>query len=487
MAEVASSEGSAPLDIPPELLEYFLNDPSYIVCPQCNNVWENAGAGNENDCRHVRTENGKLLNTSAREHYTKYRFRCPRCESIFCSSCKIIPYHLGFTCTEFDEAIKSLKCRWCKEKIVGETIATSGPPKDPQRMFCGKCKDKESACLSKTHADCGHPSIWHHSMPERMPECIHPTCVEKKSGNESSQKTTLEDFCAICWVEELSYSPCLKLNCGHIFHAECVKNKLKHRWTPGGAVSLSFLECPLCKAPIDWPATCQPYVNDLRGLQELRADLKLRSLQQLKIDNLEENLSTDEEQRFDYAMHKFNFYECFKCKSFYYGGRKECDRQAAAAAPVDGEQPVPDAVEGADQPPAADQHGDLTLKPEELICGGCRASCPVHGSEQMAYKCRFCCSVASFYCFGHTHFCATCHAKPWSIVSQNNYQFIVGQLPVCPGPHACPLGVPHPPNGEEYVLGCGACGEFVIDQSRVVKSEPEKLEGAVVAENPLPR
>src|SRR3990167_2335353 len=215
-------------------------------------------------------------------------------------------------------------------------------------MFCGKCKDKESACLSKTHADCGHPSIWHHSMPERMPECIHPTCVEKKSGNESSQKTTLEDFCAICWVEELSYSPCLKLNCGHIFHAECVKNKLKHRWTPGGAVSLSFLECPLCKAPIDWPATCQPYVNDLRGLQELRADLKLRSLQQLKIDNLEENLSTDEEQRFDYAMHKFNFYECFKCKSFYYVGRKECYRQAAAAAPVDGEQPVPDAVEGAE-------------------------------------------------------------------------------------------------------------------------------------------
>ena len=116
MAEVANSEGSSPLDIPPELLEYFLNDPSYIVCPQCNNVWENAGAGNENDCRHVRTENGKLLNTSAREHYTKYRFRCPRCESIFCSSCKIIPYHLGFTCTEFDEAIKSLKCRWCKEK-----------------------------------------------------------------------------------------------------------------------------------------------------------------------------------------------------------------------------------------------------------------------------------------------------------------------------------------------------------------------------------
>jgi hypothetical protein len=31
------------------------------------------------------------------------------------------------------------------------------------------------------------------------------------------------------------------------------------------------------------------------------------------------------------------------------------------------------------------------------------------------------------------------------------------ELPVCPGPDQCPLGVDHPPNGTEFALGCGIC------------------------------
>jgi hypothetical protein len=35
--------------------------------------------------------------------------------------------------------------------------------------------------------------------------------------------------------------------------------------------------------------------------------------------------------------------------------------------------------------------------------------CPKHGTDYLEYKCRYCCSVAVFFCFGTTHFCNACH------------------------------------------------------------------------------
>jgi E3 ubiquitin-protein ligase MYCBP2 len=102
---------------------------------------------------------------------------------------------------------------------------------------------------------------------------------------------------------------------------------------------------------------------------------------------------------------------------------------------------------------------------EELVCGGCsdvsRAQmCPKHGTDYLEYKCRYCCSVAVFFCFGTTHFCNACH---------DDFQRVANvpksELPQCPvGPKAvqlageeCPLHVSHPPTGEEFALGCGIC------------------------------
>mmetsp|Transcript_34298 Transcript_34298/g.58730 ORF Transcript_34298/g.58730 Transcript_34298/m.58730 type:complete len:467 (+) Transcript_34298:30-1430(+) len=442
------------LDIPPELLQFLVNDPSYVICPKCNNVWENAGAGNEADCKHLKTDNGKALTQECITHYTHHRFRCQRCESIFCSSCKRIPYHLGFTCEGFENAKDAFRCRWCKENVDSSFIASSGPPKDPQRLVCDACKEKDSACMNRTHPECGHPAIWHHSMPTRkLADCIQVDCVKKRIselGEDNTSQINVEDFCNICWTEELGEHPCLKLKCGHIFHAHCIKNKLAIRWEAGGPVNLSFMDCPLCKAPIQWPAICQPQVNNLRELLEMRQDLQYRCLQQIKNlgDEIPEEIrNASEEEQFNYARGKLNFYECYKCKSFYYGGKRECD--AAAAGRND------DNEEG-------EREQEPILDPTALVCGGCRGTCSTHGSEHMVFKCRFCCSVASYFCFGHTHFCPSCHTKPWNIVSQNNYQFIVGKLPLCPGKDECPLGIEHPPNGEEYVLGCACCEDFKV-------------------------
>jgi hypothetical protein len=143
-----------------------------------------------------------------------------------------------------------------------------------------------------------------------------------------------------------------------------------------------------------------------------------------------------------YAMKKLSYYMCFKCNSPYFGGMKEC-----RGGPGD----------------AGDQNDYNTWKKEELVCGKCAAvavgagikSCPSHGTDFIEFKCKFCCSIAQWFCWGNTHFCEACHKKQCSgdYVSRKPRN----QLPKCPGIAKCPLKVKHPANGEEFALGCSIC------------------------------
>lgn len=145
---------------------------------------------------------------------------------------------------------------------------------------------------------------------------------------------------------------------------------------------------------------------------------------------------TDSKDVSNMAMDRYAYYVCFKCQKAYYGGEARCDAEI-------GEK----------------------FNPEELVCGGCsdvaRAQmCPKHGTDFLEYKCRYCCSVAVFFCFGSTHFCDTCHDD-----FQRLTNIVKSKLPQCPaGPKAkqlmgdeCPLHIIHPPTGEEFALGCGVC------------------------------
>jgi E3 ubiquitin-protein ligase MYCBP2 len=75
--------------------------------------------------------------------------------------------------------------------------------------------------------------------------------------------------------------------------------------------------------------------------------------------------------------------------------------------------------------------------------------CSKHGVDYIDFKCRFCCSIALWFCFGTTHFCDPCHRE----AGRN-------KVTACAGKTVCPLG-DHPPNGKEaaneYALGCGLC------------------------------
>ncbi len=47
---------------------------------------------------------------------------------------------------------------------------------------------------------------------------------------------------------------------------------------------------------------------------------------------------------------------------------------------------------------------DEQFKESELVCGGCAAGsdlakCAKHGKEYIDFKCKFCCNVASWFCW----------------------------------------------------------------------------------------
>jgi len=143
-----------------------------------------------------------------------------------------------------------------------------------------------------------------------------------------------------------------------------------------------------------------------------------------------------------FGLSKFNYYECSKCKSLYFGGTRQC-----------GEDPVED------------------LDKSSFICGGCRG-CAVHGLEGITFKCRHCCAVADWFCFGHTHFCTPCHNRAWDIHNMNNQQYLKIEIKICAGKDKCPLGIEHPPHGEEFILkGCSFCSE---EQKGEAQPEKEK-------------
>lgn len=144
--------------------------------------------------------------------------------------------------------------------------------------------------------------------------------------NKESQEE--DDFCNICWVEALSCSPCIKLDCGHVFHYSCIRKKLSERWPSrtcittlytyiaGARITFGFSDCPLCKQPI-----AHTSLQDLLGpIILLKKEVESKATQRLEYEGLSKSDDiTDPKGRFykkptEYAMDKFSYFMCFKCK-----------------------------------------------------------------------------------------------------------------------------------------------------------------------------
>jgi len=181
------------------------------------------------------------------------------------------------------------------------------------------------------------------------------------------------------------------------------------------------------------------------------------------------------------------FYECFKCKKPYFAGGYQCD-------PSDGE-----------------------WDPKDLTCARCQPKpmkeCDKHGSDWIGFKCRYCCSHASFYCWGKTRFCDNCHKpgnwKALAVYKTGENKKKVWEYKQCASleaavkaignnkhmddkkklealeklradPKKCPLKVAHPPTGFEFGMGCSMCADKDAEEDNIeaaAKAEEEKKQG----------
>jgi len=56
---------------------------------------------------------------------------------------------------------------------------------------------------------------------------------------------TADEYCLICYCDSLSAQPCIQLQCGHVFHAACVRAQVDAGY-PGIRISFKYLKCPVC-------------------------------------------------------------------------------------------------------------------------------------------------------------------------------------------------------------------------------------------------
>ncbi|KAI5734120.1 hypothetical protein M8J77_002638 [Diaphorina citri] len=331
---------------------------------------------------------------------------------------------------EFREGAKSSQricgvtsgvCRFCGLTGTSGLLAIGNVCADPD------CQEHSKNACTRFHP-CGHPCHGIRGEESCLP-CLYG-CDQGSHSNPDTRplKQDADDMCMICFTEALACAPAIQLECGHVFHYHCTRSVLVQKWA-GPRISFSFQQCPICKSPIQHKALA----DVLKPVRSLMEDVKRKALMRLEYEGLDK-VGGDLAQ---YAMEKYAYYVCFRCNKAYYGGEARCDAELGAS----------------------------DYNPAELVCGACsdvsRAQmCPKHGQDFLEYKCRYCCSVAVFFCFGTTHFCNACHED-----FQRVTNIVTTQLPYCPaGPKAvqlegdeCPLHVEHPATGEEFALGCGIC------------------------------
>jgi hypothetical protein len=409
--------------------ELFESSSIFMKCPKCTYVIEkmsNINSPDNEKLDRIVGITGKPISETALQHRNMFRFRCRNCETEFCSECKLVPYHLGFGCDEFREHLQSLRCRFCQTSLTDKNQA---PPTNDEsvNLVCNAqdCLEKRDLACRKSHS-CGH-------LCGGVKDEVHcPPCLDEECSKNAVQ--TGDDFCNICWVDTIAAAPSIKLNCGHFFHLSCTLKKISSGW-PGARITFGYLDCPLCNSPIQHELLEQCLRDHLK-LKKLVETKSVERLEYMGLKNCKE--LTDEDSQFfnnpsKYALFRFSYFPCFKCKEPYFGGERACE----------GNQPE--------------------FNPEELVCGGCSAvgqtECKKHGMEFIEYKCKFCCSVAVWFCWGNTHFCDECHTK-----SQTVPKIPRNELP------KCHCGIPHPLNGEEFCLGCSVC-RF---ESMAIRSERQK-------------
>lgn len=265
----------------------------------------------------------------------------------------------------------------------------------------------------------------------------------KQAGHTDTvndKKEEDEDDCAIC-LYPLSEQETIRLSCGHRWHIACVQDQVRHAApNPARRLVLNGIRCALCKAvcthaAID--AAVEPTAALQRQVDELIVD-------QIVADDLcnapavRNPTSTFHGHVLEYARSIYAFFLCGLCDKPYFGGLVSCNDVYDQDLPVD------------------DRLCPVCSPRSSALCVD-----SVHRAS-FVWKCRLCCRVADFVCYGSTHLCASCHSRD----DGTRHRGVLAIEPEpCPGP-ACrraplPHGVARHVNDQgvqgELLLRCGVC------------------------------
>ena len=406
------NENALPVVIKPndELKEYFANNPHlFVTCPSCEFVFE---ISDEVDGLPSYINPFELTEHQI-SHYQSNRFRCRICTTEFCSKCKQTPYHLGKICN----LPPAPSCRFCK---------TEKKFNNEEEQLNDKLNDKLEGDEEKNAFVCSYCTSPFFEDICKKSKDLNCILHQSHTGNCISIHSEISsNICSICFTEELSTQPCISMtSCSHVFHYNCFVKQIDsgvYANYTRNRLDFSHCLCSVCKS-LMLPAQT-PLLRSFQDEKLKYIDLIRRCVYQLRAEKLEIPFGEGEEE---FALRKFNFYNCHICQSIYYGGRRECG--------VD--------VEG--------------IHSSKFACGGCRNKCKFHDPEYSIYKCRYCCNLATYFCFGTTHFCADCHDNIWGLINAYGILEEGNKIRKCRG-KKCPSGGKHPANGEEHFVGCYKC------------------------------
>ena len=455
---------------------------------------------------------GRWLSREALEHRHTRRYRCGVCAADFCGDCMVTPYHVGYhLCAAAAAAAAEPRCRYCDRSFLdlgqhfyrasgarrrgvsgemsvremrremGDVDTTWCTEKEDLRSVyrltssvClgAGCRVKlESAC-TRTLA-CGHPCGGIRGETECLP-CLR--CVPEPPPTDESTNAALaglagaatatrpkrklaprrlprhDEDCCVCACAPLSAEPALLLGCGHVVHRRCAIERIRAGW-PTQNITFTHLQCPLCGEsgrPEGERGSAQAAVMLHPALAEtlapalsLREKIMRRARRRLVLDAMGPPYQLKpggeyEGRPGEFALTRYNYYLCEQCEEPYFGGDRACHRGGVERGEGDGR---------------------ASLAEHKFMCGSCsvtvsgKACKKGHGDDEMEYKCRYCCDVAVWFCFGTTHFCDKCHTA-W-IRDQPDWEDFPPKK-TCTR-KTCPLRVDHPDHGKEFCLGCAIC------------------------------
>lgn len=298
-------------------------------------------------------------------------------------TCGAVPFHIGMSCAAHAAVVAASRCRWCgKSEPCGNDECVQH-----DRVACRRKLPCGHRCRGVANDTCKRGA---------HPPCLEKGCAGGLPGTEG------DDPCGICYIDTLSQAPVVRGACGHVFHSECVKARLEAKW-PTRRITFKFLTCPHgCHQDL----LPEVHVATSAPLVALRKDVDQRIATRAVHEGLKDHAAVKDPKSpfyhnvMAYGRETLCYYQCSNCGKPYFGGLRSCE-----AAGMEDEDPAG----GGDAAPG-DSGRDALLCPRCTPTSESAKLCTVHPPDFVEYKCRFCCNVASYFCWGTTHFCKACHA-----------------------------------------------------------------------------